>query len=44
MRLALGRDYGDVAPLRGVIRGGGEHTLRVAVNTRRVEGPLPAVA
>ncbi len=29
--LAVGRDYGDVVPLRGVIRGGGEHTLKVAV-------------
>lgn len=31
VRLASGRDYGDVAPLRGVVRGGGEHRLRVAV-------------
>ena len=30
--LALGRDYGDVMPLRGVIQGGGEHTLTVAVS------------
>ncbi len=30
--LALGRDYGDVMPLRGVIRGGGEHSLQVAVS------------
>ena len=37
VRLAVGRDYGDVTPLRGVIRGGGEHRLHVAVNTRRVE-------
>jgi transglutaminase-like putative cysteine protease len=29
--VALGRDYGDVTPLRGVIRGGGAHRLRVAV-------------
>lgn len=29
--LAYGRDYGDVAPLRGVIRGAGAHTLDVAV-------------
>jgi transglutaminase-like putative cysteine protease len=36
VRLALGRDYGDVTPLRGVIRGGGRHTLDVRVNTRRV--------
>lgn len=31
VRLAYGRDYGDVAPLRGVIRGGGAHELKVAV-------------
>jgi transglutaminase-like putative cysteine protease len=30
--LALGRDYGDVMPLRGVIRGGGAHTLSVEVS------------
>jgi transglutaminase-like putative cysteine protease len=29
--VAIGRDYGDVAPLRGVIRGGGDHELSVAV-------------
>ena len=37
VRVAVGRDFGDVTPLRGVIRGGGKHTLRVAVTTRRVE-------
>ena len=36
--LAVGRDYGDVTPLRGVIRGGGgSHTLSVAVRTRVLE-------
>ncbi len=30
--LAVGRDFGDVTPLRGVIRGGGEHTMQVAVS------------
>ena len=29
--LAWGRDYADVAPLRGVLRGGGVATLRVGV-------------
>lgn len=29
--LAWGRDFGDVSPLRGVILGGGEHALEVAV-------------
>lgn len=43
VRVAVGRDYGDVAPLRGVIRGGGRHTLAVAVRTRVVE-PGPGVA
>ncbi|TAK79419.1 MAG: transglutaminase family protein [Aquabacterium sp.] len=37
VRLAVGRDYGDVTPLRGVIRGGGKHTLVVRVTTRPVE-------
>jgi transglutaminase-like putative cysteine protease len=36
--LAWGRDYGDVSPLRGVVLGGGDHTLRVAVSV------LPAAA
>jgi transglutaminase-like putative cysteine protease len=45
VRLALGRDYGDVTPLRGVIRGGGRHTLQVRVDTRRVQhGAGPDVA
>lgn len=29
--LATGRDFGDVSPLRGVIQGGGDHTLDVEV-------------
>jgi len=37
VRVAIGRDYGDVTPLRGVIRGGGgEHRLDVQVRTVRV--------
>jgi transglutaminase-like putative cysteine protease len=31
VRLAVGRDYSDVSPMRGVIHGGAKHTLRVAV-------------
>jgi transglutaminase-like putative cysteine protease len=38
VRLAVGRDYDDVTPLRGVIRGGGRHTLDVRVSTQRVDG------
>jgi transglutaminase-like putative cysteine protease len=30
--LAMGRDFGDVTPLRGVIHGGGRHDLHVAVD------------
>jgi hypothetical protein len=29
-------DYGDVAPLKGVIFGGGEHQLEVSVDVARV--------
>jgi transglutaminase-like putative cysteine protease len=34
--LAVGRDYGDVTPLRGVIQGGASHTVEVAVNVAPV--------
>jgi transglutaminase-like putative cysteine protease len=40
VRLAIGRDFGDVTPLRGVIRGGGCHTLSVGVSTQ-VVGNVP---
>lgn len=33
---AVGRDYRDVAPLRGVFYGGGEHELTVAVDVDRI--------
>jgi transglutaminase-like putative cysteine protease len=36
--LATGRDYSDVSPIRGVIHGGANHTLRVAVTVAPVEG------
>jgi transglutaminase-like putative cysteine protease len=36
--LAWGRDYGDVSPLRGVIVGGRDHTLKVAVDVEPVTG------
>ncbi len=35
--LTLGRDFGDVSPLRGVIQGGGSHTLRVGVTVAPAE-------
>ena len=34
--LAWGRDYGDVSPVRGLILGGGAHTLEVAVDMEPV--------
>jgi transglutaminase-like putative cysteine protease len=36
--LAWGRDYSDVAPIRGVVRGGGEsHELSVSVDVHRLD-------
>lgn len=40
VRLATGRDYSDVSPIRGVIHGGANHTLRVGVTV----SPLEAAA
>lgn len=34
--VAWGRDFGDVSPLRGVIVGGGRHTVTVRVNVEEV--------
>ena len=34
--LATGRDYRDVSPLRGIIVGGGEHSMDVAVDVERL--------
>ncbi len=36
--LAWGRDYDDVSPLKGVILGGGQHTVRVSVDVRSEPG------
>lgn len=35
--LALGRDFSDVSPMRGVIHGGANHALRVAVTVAPAE-------
>ncbi|MEJ5991727.1 transglutaminase family protein [Ramlibacter sp. PS3R-8] len=35
--LAIGRDYSDVSPMRGVIHGGANHRLRVAVTVTPAE-------
>ena len=40
--LAWGRDYSDVSPLRGLILGGGSHTLKVGVDVEPLEEPALA--
>jgi transglutaminase-like putative cysteine protease len=41
--VATGRDFGDVSPLRGVIHGGGRHTLSVGVTVEEIQvGPEAA--
>ncbi|MCR5261595.1 MAG: transglutaminase family protein [Candidatus Gastranaerophilales bacterium] len=35
--VSKGRDFGDVSPLKGVITGGGPHTLKVAVNVKQID-------
>ncbi len=37
--LAFGRDFADVTPIRGVILGGGQHELSVAVDVDQVDPP-----
>jgi transglutaminase-like putative cysteine protease len=37
--LAIGRDFSDVSPIRGVIHGGASHTLRVGVTVEPVLEP-----
>ena len=39
--VAWGRDFNDVSPLRGVIVGGGRHTLEVGVDVVRVPADAP---
>jgi transglutaminase-like putative cysteine protease len=36
--LAWGRDYSDVAPVKGVVMGGGSHDLEVRVEVKRLGG------
>ncbi|OGB54160.1 MAG: transglutaminase [Burkholderiales bacterium RIFOXYD12_FULL_59_19] len=40
--LAVGRDFSDVSPIRGVIHGGASHTLRVGVTVEPVTEPVLA--
>jgi transglutaminase-like putative cysteine protease len=37
LTLAYGRDYGDVSPIKGVLLGGGEHSVEVAVHVAALE-------
>ena len=37
--LAIGRDYADVSPMRGVLHGGARHTLKVGVTVRPESEP-----
>jgi transglutaminase-like putative cysteine protease len=39
VRLAVGRDYSDVSPMRGVLHGGAHHTLQVSVTVTPLESP-----
>ncbi|MDB6024782.1 MAG: transglutaminase [Verrucomicrobiales bacterium] len=41
--VAYGRDYDDVSPIRGVILGAGQHTLKVAVDVVAMGEPAKAV-
>ena len=38
--VAYGRDFSDVTPLRGVILGGGKHSLKVAVSVAELAQPV----
>lgn len=38
LTMAWGRDYGDVPPLKGVVQGGGSHSLHIAVTVDRLAG------
>ncbi|MBF0108605.1 MAG: transglutaminase family protein [Magnetococcales bacterium] len=40
--LAVGRDYADVPPVKGVVTGGREHRLSVAVDVLPLDDPPPA--
>ncbi|MEN3330772.1 MAG: hypothetical protein V7641_137 [Blastocatellia bacterium] len=41
IRTAIGRDYADVPPTRGIFKGEAESDLSVAVQVTPFEGPLP---
>jgi transglutaminase-like putative cysteine protease len=41
IRTAIGRDYADVPPTRGIFKGTAQSELSVAVQVLPTEGPLP---
>lgn len=43
IRVAVGRDYSDVPPARGVYKGGGESDLSVSVSVNLSDEPAPEV-
>jgi len=40
--VALGRDFSDISPVRGMLLGGGKHTLQVGVDLEPAEPPMQA--
>ena len=40
--VAQGRDFGDISPLRGVIRGGGAHKYQIAVTVEEASSANPS--
>jgi transglutaminase-like putative cysteine protease len=42
--LAVGRDFSDVSPIRGVLHGGARHALHVAVTVRPIDPPSDPLA
>lgn len=44
VRLAVGRDYADISPMRGVINGSGRHSLHVGVTVEPFDAPSLADA
>ncbi|MEK9724488.1 MAG: transglutaminase family protein, partial [Rhodospirillaceae bacterium] len=42
LTVAWGRDYGDVSPINGIVLGGGEQKIDVAVDVRPLNVPSPS--
>ena len=41
VRIAVGRDYSDAAPVTGVVRGGGNETMKVAICVSQISEVFP---